>query len=78
MMFTRLCTGGTGVGVMDVAPMGMAIVPIFEPLELECVCVCVCVCVSWSPVKRVVCCEVRDPNCSRLPPMMSVPYLGTQ
>ncbi len=34
-MFTRLCTGSTGVGVVDVAPMGMAIVPIFELLEGE-------------------------------------------
>ncbi len=33
MLFTGMCAGGTGVGVMDVAAMGMAIVPIFEPLE---------------------------------------------
>jgi hypothetical protein len=33
VIFTGLCVGGTGVGAMDVATMGMAIVPIFEPLE---------------------------------------------
>jgi hypothetical protein len=34
VMFTGLYTGDTGVGVMDVAPMGMAMVAIFELLEL--------------------------------------------
>jgi hypothetical protein len=32
-MFTGLRAGGTGVGVVDVAPMGVAVVPVFEPLE---------------------------------------------
>ena len=32
-MFTWLCAGCTGVGVADVAPMGVAVIPIFEPLE---------------------------------------------
>ncbi len=33
MLFNGLCAGGASVGVMDVSAMGMAIVPIFEPLE---------------------------------------------
>ena len=33
MLFNGLCAGGASVGVMDVLAMGMAIVPIFEPLE---------------------------------------------
>jgi hypothetical protein len=33
MMFTGLCTGDTGLAIVDVTPMGMALVPIFEPLE---------------------------------------------
>jgi hypothetical protein len=33
LIFTGLCADGTCVGAMDVTTMGMAIVPIFEPLE---------------------------------------------
>jgi hypothetical protein len=33
VMFTRLRAGDTGVGVMDVALMGVAVIPIFEPLD---------------------------------------------
>jgi hypothetical protein len=33
VIFTWLCTGGTCVGAMDVAAMGMAILPIVELLE---------------------------------------------
>ncbi len=32
VMFTRLQTDGTGVGAVDVAPMGVAVIPFFEPL----------------------------------------------
>jgi hypothetical protein len=32
-MFIRLCADGTSVGVVDVASMGVAVVPIFELLE---------------------------------------------
>ncbi len=32
-MVAGLCAGGTGGGVIDVSPMGMAVVPIFESLE---------------------------------------------
>ncbi len=35
MLFTGLCAGDTGVGVVDVASMGVAADPIFKPLGGE-------------------------------------------
>jgi hypothetical protein len=31
--FTGLCAGGTGVGVVDVAPISVAVISIFKPIE---------------------------------------------
>jgi hypothetical protein len=33
VIFAGMCTGGTGVGVMDLVAMGVKIVPSIEPLE---------------------------------------------
>jgi hypothetical protein len=48
VMFTGLHAGGTSVGVVDVVPMGMAVIPVFKLLDCPPHLPCKISCKQWE------------------------------